>query len=273
MRVRVAAISGHGIDRLDLLRAELEQELLRPRDDLVLVHAGTEHPVDLLVDRIDDPAGVIEQRHLVDALELPRLEHHARAVGDMEAGPAESLDAHEVGHVDPERLALEPALAQLVGDRRGESVGDPRLGRHRTPHRRDPRPEVLGREPRRVQLVMPGGRAEIPEDRIVAPHEQHPAGVLVAGPLPDVGARHVADVVRVEEQQRSEIGRREHLLRTREPVGAQPCEVDPLLPVDAHRRSARRDVQAPVGQPQVRGLCHVAPALVASAAASRRSRR
>ena len=42
VRVRVAAVAGDGVDRLDLLGAELEQELLRPRDDLVLVHAGAE---------------------------------------------------------------------------------------------------------------------------------------------------------------------------------------------------------------------------------------
>ena len=53
---------------------------------------------------------------------------------------------------------------------------------------------------------MARGRAEVPQDRLGSPHEQREAGVLVSGPLADVGARHVADVVRIEEQHRSEVG-------------------------------------------------------------------
>ena len=91
VRMRVAAVARDGVDRLDLLGAQLEQDLLRARDDLVLVHARAEHPVDLLVDRVDHPAGVVEQRDLLVGLDLARLEHHARAVGDLRcpraAGP------------------------------------------------------------------------------------------------------------------------------------------------------------------------------------------
>ena len=51
------------------------------------------------------------------------------------------------------------------------------------------------------------GRAEVPEDRVAVAAEQDEAGVLVPRPLADVRARDVADVVRVEEEQRAEIGR------------------------------------------------------------------
>ena len=34
-------------------------------DDLVLAHAGPQHAVDLLVDRVDDRGRVLEQRDLV----------------------------------------------------------------------------------------------------------------------------------------------------------------------------------------------------------------
>jgi hypothetical protein len=47
---------GHGVDCLDLLRAHLEQQLVRTSDDLVLVDARPQHPVDLVVDRVDEPA-------------------------------------------------------------------------------------------------------------------------------------------------------------------------------------------------------------------------
>ena len=65
VRVRVAAIARDGVDRLDLLRAELEEELHRARHDLVLAHAGAQHAVDLVVDRVDDRRRVLEQRDLV----------------------------------------------------------------------------------------------------------------------------------------------------------------------------------------------------------------
>ena len=65
VRVRVAAIAGDRVDGLDLLRAHLEQQLVRARDDLVLVHAGTEHPVDLVVDRVDEPGRLVEERDLL----------------------------------------------------------------------------------------------------------------------------------------------------------------------------------------------------------------
>ena len=130
-------------------------------------------------------------------------------------GALQRLDRDEVGHVDAERLACEAALAQLVRDLRAEPVGDAGLDGHRAAHRRDAGAEVLRRQPRREELVVAGGRAEVPEDRIVAARQQREAGVLVARPLADVRARDVADVVRVEEQQRAEVGALERRLRAR----------------------------------------------------------
>ena len=71
--------------------------------------------------------------------------------------------------------------------------------------------------------------------------EQREARVLVPRPLADVRARDVADVVRVEEQQRPEVGRLERRLRAVEAVPAQPREVDALLPVHRPRRVGRAD--------------------------------
>ena len=128
-------------------------------------------------------------------------------------GALQRLDRDEVGHVDAERLACEPALAKLVRDLLAQPVGDPGLDRHRAAHRRDARAEVLGREPRGEELVMAGSGTEVPEDRVVAAREEREARVLVARPLADVRARDVADVVRVEEQQRPEVGCVERRLR------------------------------------------------------------
>ena len=71
--------------------------------------------------------------------------------------------------------------------------------------------DVLRAQPRAVQPVVLGGGAEVPEVRIAATRQQREAGHLVARPLADVGARHVADVVEVEHQDRADVGRRKGL--------------------------------------------------------------
>ena len=172
---------------------------------------------------------------------LARLEHHPRAVGDLHAGALQRLDRDEVGHVDTERLACEPALSKLERDPLTEPVGDARLDRHRAAHRSDARAEVLRREPGGEELVMARRGAEVPEDRVVATREQRETGVLVARPLADVRARDVADVVRVEQEQPAEVGGVERLLCPRQAIAAELREVDPLLPVHRARRVGRAD--------------------------------
>ncbi len=183
----------------------------------------------------------------------------------MDAGALQRLDRDQVGHVDAERLAGEAALAQLVRDPLAEPVRDARLDGHRAAHRRDAGAEVLGRQPRREQLVVARGRAEVPEDRIRAARQQHPARVLVARPLADVRARDVADVVRVEEEQRAEVGCLERRLRAVEPVagaGAGSRSAAPSRP-PASRRARRCPVPlliaAPPGRDALRRAAGRAP--------------
>ncbi len=57
-----------------------------------------------------------------------------------------------------------------------------------------------GRSHGQFSAVVLGGRAEVPDVRIAAAGQERVAGHLVARPLADVGARDVADVVEVEEQ-------------------------------------------------------------------------
>ena len=79
----------------------------------------------------------------------------------MHAGALQRLERDEVGHVDAERLAGQPALAQLVRDPLAEPVGNAGLDGHRTAHRRDAGAEVLRRKPGREQLVVARRRAEV----------------------------------------------------------------------------------------------------------------
>ena len=109
------------------------------------------------------------------------------------------------------RARARASSSTIIGRKR---VRDPGRVGHRATHRRHPRAPARLRQPRAVELVMPRGRAEVPQHRIaVAARHEREADVLVALPRPDRRARDVAEVVRVEEQQRAEIRRLERRLR------------------------------------------------------------
>ena len=66
-------------------------------------------------------------------------------------------------------------------------------------------------EPRVVELVVAGGRAEVPHDRLVALGQQAEAVELVLRPRADVRRRDVADVGHVEAEQRAQLRLRQQL--------------------------------------------------------------
>ena len=93
---------------------------------------------------------------------------------------------------------------------------------------------VLRRQPGRIEPVMHGGGAEVPQDRLAVARQQRPARNLVALPFADLGRGDVADVVDVEDQQRAALGILEHLLGAAEAVAVQAAVVDALLEIDPH---------------------------------------
>src|SRR3989442_33000 len=102
---------------------------------------------------------------------------------------------------------------------------------------------VLGREPRRVEPVVAGRRAEVPHPGLAVAGQETPARELVPGPLADDRARDVPDVVLVEDQQRAEPGAGQGLANAAQAVPVQAAEVHALLEV--HLRVARR-LEGPV---------------------------
>ena len=142
--------------------------------------------------------------------------------------------------VDAERHVGDALGAQDLGDLAGGPGEQAGVRRDRAAQPDHPAADVLRRQPRAVQPVVLGGRAEVPQVRLAAARQQRVAGHLVAGPLADVGARDVADVVEVEEQQRAEVRCRERAFGPLEAVRPQPVGVDPLLPVDGLGARARR---------------------------------
>ena len=92
---------------------------------------------------------------------------------------------------------------------------------------------------------MDGGRAEVPKDGIAAAHQERKARELVAGPFADLGRGDVADIVVVEQQQRTEIGGFKGGLRTRKPVAVKAAVIDALLEIDPHG-AEHRQMAAPI---------------------------
>ena len=62
---------------------------------------------------------------------------------------------------------------------------------------------LVGNQPVAIEAVVDGGRAEVPDDRLLLAHQQREAAELVALPLADLGRGDIADVVDVEEEQRA----------------------------------------------------------------------
>src|SRR5437016_6047063 len=81
---------------------------------------------------------------------------------------------------------------------------------------------------------MAGRRAEVPHPGLPVAGEERPARQLVACPFADHGARDVADVVLVEEEQASQTGAAQRLAHPAEAVGVEAPEVHALLEVDLH---------------------------------------
>ena len=157
-----------------------------------------------------------------------QLEHHRR------------LD-----DVDADRHVGDAGLADQRGDLLGVALHQPERRIDGAAQADQPGLAVLRLEPGRVELVVHGGRAEIPQDRLAVAREQRPARELVALPFADLGRGDVADVVDVEDQQRAEVGLLQRLLHAREPVAVQPPVIDALLEIDAHD-AERRQRAAPV---------------------------
>ena len=70
VRVRAAPLARDRVDRLDELRAHLEQARVRERHDVALADARLQRLEDVLVDAVDHRAGLRQQHDLVRALDL-----------------------------------------------------------------------------------------------------------------------------------------------------------------------------------------------------------
>ena len=240
VRVRAAALAGDRVDRLDELRAHLEQPLVRERDDVALTDAGLQELVDVLIDAVDHRARLRQQDELVGVLDLAREHHHLLPVADVDPRALQLEEHGGLGQVDAERHVADPVLLQhgadllgralLEADRRRDGSLQAGVAADRVRH-------VV--ELRELQTMRLRGRTEVPDPRRPGAGDQRVALTLVERPVADVGAGRVADVARLEQQHRAQVGGLELFLHPREPVAAQAVEVHTVLPVDAMESGSR----------------------------------
>ena len=132
----------------------------------------------------------------------------------------------------PTGMSPTPSSSRIALISRAASRNSVRSRADGAAHAEHARAAVSFVQPRRVELVMLRGRAEVPDVGLAVAGDQRVAQQLVARPLADDRARRVADVVLIERQQRAEAAARERLAHARDAVGVQPAEIDALLEVD-----------------------------------------
>ena len=237
----------------NVVRAHLVQALVRQRDDLVLPHPGPEGFGDVGVRTVDHGGRGRQQGDLVLGLELPGVQHHLLAVPDVDLLFLQLEEGGDLGEVDADGLVSYAGLRQAVLDLGDLPGGEPGRGRGGAAHRGVGGDAVLRLEPRTVQPVVHGGRAEVPQHQFAGPGVQRVPAQLVPGPLADRDAGQIPDVVVVKDEQRTEARLLHRLLRTVQAVAAEPGEVDPFLEVDVH--PARRRGEGTIRHAGLLGSC------------------
>ena len=164
---------------------------------------------------------------------------------NLQAGLLQFEHHRRLDDVDAERHVGDAMLLEDRSDLLGMALHQPELRRDGAAKAHEAGEAVLRLEPRRIELVVHGGRAEVPDDRLAVARQQRPARELIALPFADLGRGQVADVVDVEHQKRAEVGILQRLAGAAEPIAVQASVVDALLEVDAHD-AERRQRTAPV---------------------------
>ena len=106
--------------------------------------------------------------------------------------------------VDAQRLLVQAAHLEFDFDLARHVFGAAHFRRHGAAQQRNARPRALA-QPGAIQLVVLGGRAEVPQDGLVVLRQQSEAADLVLRPGADVRGGDVAHVVHVEAQQRAHL--------------------------------------------------------------------
>ena len=215
MRVRGAPLPRDRVHPLHVLAAQVIQHLGDQAHALVLPHAGRQELIQPLIRRIHHGARLRQQADLLAGLDPPRLQEHLLPVSHLRCPAAWSAASTGISATSmPDRLAGQPVLAPAPPppgrprSRRSRRRGAARRAASRSPPaapvaRRSGRgrraPGVI--QPRVVQLMVAGRRAEVPHHRLPAPRQQREPDQLVHRPRADMRRRHVPDIGEIKTQQ------------------------------------------------------------------------
>ena len=128
VRVRIATLAGNRVDRLDVIGPVPVQEFVNLGDDVVLANARFELLVDQVVGAVHHGGGAVEQRDLIDVLELARLEHHLLAVFDLQPRFLQFEHHRRLDDVDADRHFVGAGLLDQRGDLLGVPLHQPEGG-------------------------------------------------------------------------------------------------------------------------------------------------
>src|ERR1051326_5229897 len=163
--MRSVKLCGCGLQRSPeiALMASTSSEPCSYKNLVALAHAGLELLADQLIDAVHHGGGAVEQRDLVDALDLARVEHDLLAVGDFQSRALELEQHRRFDDVDAERHAGDAGLAQQARDLLGVAAHQAERRRHGAAQADEAGLAQLRAEPGHVEPVVDRGRAEVPQ--------------------------------------------------------------------------------------------------------------
>ena len=218
---------------------------VRARDDVALADARLQLLVDHVVDRVDHRGRDVEQHDLVHALDFARIEHDLLRIPHVETDTLQLEQHRRLDEIDAERLVGDTGSLEDGLDFLGRVAHQAGFGRHGAAQAEHAGVAVALLEPRRVNAMVRGGGAEIPQVRRLIAGKQCEATHFVARPLTDISAGDITDIVRVERQDRAEIGVLERLPRAGQAIAVQPAKIDTFFEIDGHR-AGRIDRARPI---------------------------
>ena len=129
---------------------------------------------------------------------------------------------------------LQLALFQLDFDLARHVLCAPHLRRHRSSQQGNSGPRTVA-QPGTIELVVLGGRTEVPQNRLIILRQKREAAVLVLRPSADVRGGDVAHVVHVEAEQSAHLRFLQQRSGASQALAPQALEIHPIFPIHRHR--------------------------------------
>ena len=162
----VTALAGDGVDGLDVFGAKIVQNLADQANGLVFAHSGLHGAIELVIGGINHHGGSVEECDFVARFDEAGFRHKGLAVDDGDALFLQGEENGEFDNVDADGILVEAAHFELDANLLSDIFGAAHLRRHGATQHGNAGAGALA-EPRTMQLMMPGGRAEVPEDGLV----------------------------------------------------------------------------------------------------------